>query len=287
MNEFIQSVLTKHISSSIKLIGTTSVSGGCINNAYKVLTDQGSFFLKWNNASLSEMFFSEAKGLTILHDLSTVSVPQPLGKGIFGSKSYLLTEWIAQGSQSAEFWKNFGVHLAEQHRKSHLKFGLDHDNFIGSLHQSNTQHANWVDFFMQERLLPQLKLASSNDLISDTIRHQFDNFFLRLHQLIPKEAPALLHGDLWSGNFMTGSSGEAVIFDPAVYYGHRETEIAFTQLFGGFSADFYHYYNEAFPLESGFDDRVNIHNLYPLLVHVNLFGTSYLSGIIQTLNRFA
>ena len=129
-------------------------------------------------------------------------------------------------------------------------------------------------------------MVSSKGLIDAHIQKKFDLLFNKLEELVPDESPALLHGDLWSGNFMTNSDGDASIFDPAIYYGHRETELAFTQLFGGFSPEFYHYYDAEFPLESGFDERVDIHNLYPLLVHVNLFGSSYLSGIIQTLKKF-
>ncbi|MEP1032933.1 fructosamine kinase family protein [Ekhidna sp.] len=286
MNDFIDHILKKHLSPSICIKTTSSVSGGCVNSTYKISTDTGSYFLKWNKASLNGMFISEEKGLDLLHKYSPIITPKPLGKGVISEKSYLLTEWIEQGIQSSRFWENFGNNLAKQHQNTATKFGLDHDNFIGSLAQSNAQHSSWNDFFIQERLVPQLRLAESKNLISNSIQVQFEMLYSKLDELIPPEQPALLHGDLWSGNFMINQTGEAAIFDPAVYYGHRETELAFTKLFGGFSSEFYHHYNEAHPMEQGFDSRVDIHNLYPLLVHVNLFGTSYLSGIIQTLNRF-
>lgn len=286
MNNFITKVIQKHTTNHLASKQTCSVSGGCINNAYQVVTNSGVLFLKWNHESLANMFISEEKGLSILNEKSPILTPKTLGSGTMEGKSYLLTEWIAKGHPSSHYWENFGNKLAEQHKVTQNAFGLEHDNFIGSLPQSNNQHQSWADFFINERLAPQVKRAESGKLLSVRVQQQFDLLFNKLSELIPIEKPALLHGDLWSGNFMTHESGEAAIFDPAVHYGHRETELAFTRLFGGFSPEFYQSYHSVFPIESGFEDRVDIHNLYPLLVHVNLFGSSYLSGIIQTLNRF-
>ncbi|MEO9483752.1 MAG: fructosamine kinase family protein [Ekhidna sp.] len=287
MNAFIDSILKKHLSPSIQLDSVQPLSGGCINNAFKVFSDQGTFFIKCNQSSLIKMFSTEERCLAMLFKHSPIRTPRPLGIGVANEKSYLLTEWIEKGAQSGKFWESFGSNLAIQHRETHNEFGLDHANFIGSLPQSNSPHTNWHSFFIYERLIPQLNLGISKNIISNDLRSQFDLLFLKLEHLIPKERPSLLHGDLWSGNFTVDQSGEAAIFDPAVYYGHRETELAFTQLFGGFSPSFYHAYQESFPVESGFDERIEIHNLYPLLVHVNLFGASYLSGVLQTLKRFS
>lgn len=285
-DSFIDQVLEKHLSSKEIVERITPISGGCINSTYRVTTDIGDYFLKWNDQQLHEMFLSELKGLLILNEKSELLAPQPLGEGILKDRSYLLTEWIEKGARSSGFWESFAEGLANQHKNSEVQFGLDHNNFIGSLKQSNRNHTSWYDFFVEERLQPQVKLASSKSLISDKLLSQFGTLYTKLENLIPKEAPALLHGDLWSGNFMIDQSGKAAIFDPSVHYGHRETELAFTKLFGGFSRDFYSHYHESFPMEPGFEERVDIHNLYPLLVHVNLFGGSYLHGIIQTLNRY-
>lgn len=285
MNVFIDAVIKRHISDSVEVTSISPVSGGCINSAYQVITSEDSFFLKCNNSELLPMFDTEEQGLTLLYKDSPIHTPRTFGKGEMDHKSYLLTEWIVKGAPSSQFWKNFGINLASQHRITSNQFGLDHDNFIGSLPQSNLHHDLWADFFIKERLIPQLKLASSKHLIPLEIEKQFEELFKKLDNLIPNEKPALLHGDLWSGNFMISHKGEASIFDPAVHFGHRETELAFTHLFGGFSPDFYAHYEQAFPLEPGFEERIDIHNLYPLLVHVNLFGISYLSGIRQTLNR--
>ncbi|MEQ9009688.1 MAG: fructosamine kinase family protein, partial [Ekhidna sp.] len=218
---------------------------------------------------------------------SSIISPQAIASDTLENKSYLLTEWISKGTPNPQFWEDFGKNLALQHKVSSSYFGLDHDNFIGSLPQSNKQHTSWYDFFIEERLTPQLKLATSKNLITKELVSKFESLFNHLENLIPNENPALLHGDLWSGNFIIAESGEAAIFDPAVYFGHRETELAFTKLFGGFDQRFYSSYQDNYPIQHGFEDRVDIHNLYPLLAHVNLFGSSYLSGIIQTLNRFS
>ncbi len=286
MNDFIDQLLTKHLSPATQCQKLIAIAGGCINNTYKILTNRGPFFVKWNEEDLFEMFDAEAKGLAILDVHSPIITPKELGIGTLSNKSFLLTEWIEKGSQSDHFWENFAVNLAEQHAVTSSEFGLDHDNYIGSLEQSNKKHAHWSDFFIHTRLKPQITLASSKNLLNNIHQSQFEELYQKLDDLIPLEKPALLHGDLWSGNFMAEHSGEAAIYDPAVHFGHRETELAFTQLFGGFSEKFYTQYHEVSPLETGFADRVDIHNLYPILVHLNLFGSSYLSGITQTLNRF-
>lgn len=285
MSDFIKKVIQTHLP-DLNIFYINSVTGGCINNAVQVITNNGAYFLKSNSSNLSGMFIAEKQGLAILKKYSSIISPQVIATDTLENKSYLLTEWLTKGTPNPLFWERFAKNLALQHQITSPCFGLDHDNFIGSLTQSNIQHAKWHDFFIAERLTPQLKLASSKKLIGKEVRSKFESLFQKLVNLIPDEKPALLHGDLWSGNFMITESGEAAIFDPAVHYGHRETEIAFTNLFGGFDQRFYAAYYEYQPLEPGFEDRVDIHNLYPLLVHVNLFGSAYLSGIIQTLNRF-
>ncbi|WP_422361682.1 fructosamine kinase family protein [Reichenbachiella sp.] len=262
-----------------------SIGGGCIHQAGVFSFDGGKYFIKWNNYS-SKMFEVEAKGLNLLRKTDSVSIPKVIGSGTVGEVDYLCLECVESRAQCGTFWVDFGTSLAQLHRNTAPKFGLDHDNFIGSLPQANELLDNWTDFFIQERLIPQLKLARDKALIDASLDQTFERLYPKLPKLIPVESPALLHGDLWSGNFLVGDEGQAVIFDPAVYYGHREAELAFTRMFGGFDPLFYQSYHDAFPIDGGFEERVDIFNLYPLLVHVNLFGPSYLSGINQTLSRF-
>jgi fructosamine-3-kinase len=165
-------------------------------------------------------------------------------------------------------------------------YGLNHNNFIGKLPQSNCQHKNWVDFFIEERIQPQLKMATNAGKLGMATIKRFEAMYKQLPQLFPDEPPSLLHGDLWGGNYFFDQSGEATIYDPAVYYGNREIELAFTHLFGGFPSAFYRAYEETYPLQSGFSERKDVYNLYPLLVHTNLFGGSYARRVQRIVNQF-
>lgn len=285
MLEYFQYIL-EQISPDTHITSMQQVGGGCIHNTIRLVTNSQSYFVKYNLAEDASLFETEAKGLQLLSTSSPIRVPKILANGSMQNTSYLLLEWIEKGASNSTFWKDFGQQLARQHQCTQSHFGLDHDNFIGRLPQSNTLHATWDEFFVTERLVPQLELALTNQLIDKDILTRFECLFPQFKNLIPNEPPALLHGDLWSGNFLSDEMHQPVIFDPAVHYGHRETELAFTHLFGGFDRSFYQYYDEVYPLEKGFENRVDLHNLYPLLVHVNLFGRSYLSGILQTLKSY-
>ncbi len=287
MDSFYGNVFTNHFGPEIAIKTISSVPGGCINQTSKVTTNQGLFFIKVNSENLSDLFEKEQLGLELLGEKSSLGVPKVLTSGTQSGKSYLILEWIEKGIANQNFWELFGQKLAEQHKVTSDQFGLDHENHIGRLPQSNNYHGNWTEFFVEERLKPQLKIARDSGLVGNATMQQFYFLFLNLNELIPEESPAFLHGDLWSGNFMCGPNSSPYIFDPAIYFGHREAEIAFTTMFGGFDQEFYSSYEEEFPLQPGFEDRVEIHNLYPLLVHVNLFGPSYLPGIEGTLKRFA
>lgn len=256
-----------------RIISKESVHGGDINQAHKLTFDSGTVaFLKWNEHAHKNMFKTEAKGLDLLRSAETnLFIPKTLAI----SEKYLLLEWVEEGGGKPDSSYNFGVELGKLHSKSHSSFGLDHDNFIGKLKQSNTNHSNWPDFFALQRVEPQVKLGIESGKLSRSLFRDVEQLYKKLGSIFPREEPALLHGDLWSGNFMFTRSGEASIYDPAVYFGHREMDLAMTRLFGGFSSDFYSRYNEQFPLEPGFEERVTLCNLYPILVHANLFGGSY------------
>jgi protein-ribulosamine 3-kinase len=198
--------------------------------------------------------------------------------------AFLVMEFIEEGPKGTHFWQNFGKQLAVLHRCSNEKFGYSRNNYIGSLDQSNSWTTEWVRFFIEQRLEPQLRLAEK--LLSPADYRSFEKLFHRLEKLIPVEAPALLHGDLWGGNYLADEMGQPVLIDPAVYYGHREVDLAMMNLFGGFDSKVFEYYHREFPLEGGWKDRMGLHNLYPLLVHVNLFGGSYLQSVRSNLRRY-
>ena len=267
---------------------STPVGGGCINHAARLEDSAGNkWFVKWQEGEEAlPIFTAEQKGLALLHQHFAGHVPEAIANGSTQGNSWLLMTLVESGPQQADFWEQFGQQLAALHQHSAAAFGLDHDNYIGSLPQYNTWKPTWADFFIEQRLLPQLAFAERRHLIDTSLRKDFDGLFKKLPDLMPDEPPALLHGDLWSGNFMREPGGEPCLIDPAVYYGHREMEIAFTRLFGGFDDTLYQVYQECHPLEKGFEQRRDLCNLYPLLVHLNLFGTSYLPGIRQSLSAY-
>ncbi|MFU8859952.1 MAG: fructosamine kinase family protein [Cyclonatronaceae bacterium] len=268
----------------------SSESGGSINAAYRIsLADSRIFFLKINKGSLYAMFEAEAKGLAVLSEAcKDIRVPGVIGLDTTdnGQYSWLLIDYVDSSRPGSGFFSHFGRGLASLHRHSTPRFGLDHDNYIGSLYQPNTPHETWSEFYTRERLMPQMKAAVDSGLLSPGLSRNFNNLYVRLHEIFPDEPPALLHGDLWGGNYLCDHDGLPVIIDPAVYYGHREMEIAFTKLFGGYEHDFYTAYNEAWPLGKGHEQRVDICNLYPLLVHTNLFGSSYAGRVVSIIKRF-
>ena len=277
----------KHILGiNAKVLDMKHLSGGCINNAVLIRTDQGPFFVKWNHKEKLDMFLAEGKGLALLKDFGPFVIPEVLGIGVLGEKSYLILEFIESALPDNNYWETMGRNLAGLHHCYSDLFGLPYHNYIGSLHQNNTTKENWVDFFIENRLEAQLQLALNGGLITEEFLVSFRKLYPRMEDIFPMAKPSLLHGDLWSGNVMTASNGQPCLIDPAVYYGHREIEIAFTRLFGGFDTVFYDSYHEAYPMETGFDQRVDLYNLYPLLVHLNLFGSSYLGSIKRIINKF-
>lgn len=263
------------------------VSGGCINTCVRIETDHEPYFLKWNRKdAFPGMFEAEAKGLQLLQEAGALRVPKVIGRGSSGNTDILLLEWIGGESRRPEFFRDFGQALARQHQHRSEHFGLDHDNYIGSLPQSNTFNENWIPFFIEQRIQPQLKQARDGGYLGRSDIQSVERLFTKLDQIFPPAQPSLLHGDLWSGNFLVDQVGEPCIVDPAVYYGHPEMELAFTRLFGGYDRSFYEGYQSENPLEPGFGQRMDVYNLYPLLVHVNLFGQGYVGQVRQILRRF-
>lgn len=276
----LENALEKHTTNRVNIQHVSAVSGGSINNAYLLHTSTGKYFVKYNSASRHPgMFAKEAHALQLIRDTDTIPVPKVITYGEVGDQAYILLEYLEKAPRSAGFWNQFGADLAAMHRHTGESYGLDEDNYMGSLPQRNTPKNNWIDFFVENRLMPQVMLAQENGLLSAADVTNFESLYTKLPDLLPIEQPALIHGDLWSGNFLCGPDGKAYIFDPALYYGHREAELAMTTLFGGYDATFYDAYYEAWPLLPGWQDRLDIYNLYPLLIHLNLFGSGYLGAV--------
>lgn len=283
----LQNILSEKYGKPVAVETVVPVSGGCINETAKVKTSEGVFFAKWNHLNkFPRMLQAEGKGLQLLAKTNEITVPYLVAEKDSNNKQYLILEYIQSTLPKKKFWREFGNSLAKLHKHTSEKFGLDHNNYIGSLPQSNRYYDSWDDFFILERLEPQVKAARDAGKIGNSITQKFSRLFSKLENIFPPEKPSLLHGDLWSGNYMVGSKGEPVIIDPAVYYGHREMDLAMTKLFGGFDSDFYSAYVEEFPMENNWQKRTDICNLYPLMVHVNLFGGGYILQVESILRRF-
>lgn len=286
--------LKQHTGTPVGVVREVPVGGGSINDAYRLDTNKGPFFVKVNPGSrqgkpadrFPSMFEAEAEGLNRLRAANVIRVPLVLASGEDHDDSYLLLEHIEGGVKTTGFWEDFGRSMARLHGHTNTGFGLECDNYIGPLKQVNTLHAKWDDFFIHCRLEPQVMMARDKQRIGmgDVLR--FERLYAKLPSLFPQEAPALLHGDLWSGNFLCASDGSPVLIDPAVYFGHREMDIAMTKLFGGFEPAFYSTYNVEWPLEHDWEERIDLCNLYPLLVHVNLFGGGYAAQLSAALKRY-
>ncbi|WEA02202.1 fructosamine kinase family protein [Mucilaginibacter sp. SJ] len=263
------------------------VSGGDINQAYRLQTTLGNFFIKINSFhKFPGMFKSEERGLAIIRKTNTIAVPEVVLQGDTGDESYLILQWIEAGHGDVISSQKLGRQLALMHYYTAAQFGFEADNYMGSFHQSNNQHNSWAQFFIEERLQPMVKMAVDKRELTQTDMYRFDELYKRLPDLFTEEPPALLHGDLWGGNYLIDTNGNPYLIDPSVSYGNREFDIAMTMLFGGFDHAFYEAYNQEFPLQSGWQQRLQLWNLYPLLVHVNLFGSMYTRQARENLSAF-
>lgn len=282
----LQSLLQSAFQKDIILTASGKVTGGDINKTHWVDTSDGKFFIKLNNATLyPEMLQKEAAALGVLKDSKTVTVPSVKAHGVFEDQQYLILDFIEKGYRHNKYWETFATQMANLHQQTNDTFGFIENNYIGSLPQLNTPQTDWITFFVEQRLMVQAAIAFNKGLIDKWLVNKLEVLSLKLPSYIEQVKPALLHGDLWHGNYMIDVSGNPVVFDPAVYYGCSEMEIAFTEMFGRMDDRFYHAYFEQNPSMEGYELRADIYNLYPLLVHLNLFGQSYLSAIQNVLNR--
>lgn len=282
----IGTALSDELKVKILINQAEKIHGGDINETYRIQTNEGHFFLKLNDAiRFPDMFAAEYAGLTTLDAAQTIAVPRPLCYGAVAQQAFLVTEFIEKGSAMRDFWEDFAATLAKLHQQRRPHFGFDSPNYIGTLRQYNTPYSSWPVFYAFNRLMPLTRMAYDQHIIEKAMVEQMEKLCRQLPEIFPLEAPSLLHGDLWSGNFMVGSNGRVCIYDPAVYYGHREMDMAMTRLFGGFDTRFYYAYQAVHPLAPGWQQRIGICQLYPLLVHMLLFGGSYYNSIREILQQ--
>ncbi|MGA7720944.1 MAG: fructosamine kinase family protein [Ignavibacteriaceae bacterium] len=287
LNSQIEQKIIQHTRSEI--ISIKPVAGGRISDAFKLEMKSGdNYFLKLNYIFSNDMFIKEANGLNELKKTAVIRVPSV----ILAEKSFILMEYIEAGAKTKNFFKNFGIKFAELHKFKGNTFGFYEDNFIGSNLQRNIpcddEKNDWITFFYTKRLLVQYTLAEKNEYVTPELTDGILALEKRIYEILggSEEPPTILHGDLWGGNFIVDESGAPVLIDPAVYYGHREADLAMTKLFGGFKPEFYNAYNECFPLPQGYEYRENIYKLYHVLNHLNLFGKGYYCQAMDIINNY-
>lgn len=264
-----------------------SINGGDISSAYRIDTSKNSYFLKQNTSPIAlAMFQTEAYGLNTIAKTNTIKTPSVLACESFEDSAFLLMEYIEWKSPSSEDFKNLGRQLAQLHKHTSESFGLEQNNFIGRLSQSNTKHTSWVNFYTNERLLPQLELAKQKGLLQSSECPNLELIKPKLKPIFDDIKPSLLHGDLWSGNYLISKNGQPYLIDPAVYYGHHEIDIAMTKIFGGFGDPFYTSYSAAISPDKHTEGRIEIYQLYYLLAHLNMFGKSYYESVSSILTKY-
>jgi fructosamine-3-kinase len=286
--EILRETLEDRLDVTIESVAT--VGGGCIANACRLETDAAPFFLKYGDEEVARTFPGEAAGLDALAaaesplEVPTVRDTAPPGDERPG---FLVMEWINAGRQGRRFWERFGEGLAVLHRHTADEYGFEQDNFIGRLPQSNGWMDEWPAFFREERLVPQVAMARERDRWRPEWDRPLEGLYRRLSEILPATPePSVLHGDLWKGNYMVTATGDPALIDPATYYGHREADLAMTELFGGYDDRFYEAYRATWSLEPGYDTRRDIYNLYHLINHLNLFGGGYANSVASTLRAF-
>ncbi len=263
------------------------LSGGSINEAAKIITSSDSLFVKWNDTeAFPAMFELEARNLNLLRQTQTVQTPAVIEVNDVDNLSFLILDYVQANTKSFAGTEKLGEQIALLHQNTNVDFGLHYNNYIGILQQFNKLNESWADFFIENRLKPLVNKAYQMQLLDLEEMSLFVTLYQKIPTLFPDEKPALLHGDLWGGNYLITETGIPFVFDPACYFGHREMDIAMTVLFGGYDRVFYEAYHATFPLESGWQERTALWNLYPLLIHLLLFGKNYHNNLMQSVKKF-
>jgi fructosamine-3-kinase len=276
----------QHIGDSSAILQYKRVYGGDINEAFFVQSERQPYFVKIRHSLPPRFFQCEATGLETLRKANAINVPSVYGVKETNDYGFLILEWV-EGEETSKTAEQLGYAVARLHQCYGPSFGFVEDNYIGLLPQKNGWYENWVDYYRECRLLPQIELAEQKGRMPARRRNKLEKLLASLERWLPETcSPSLLHGDLWGGNWIVGANGVPYLIDPAVFYGHYEFEIAFTELFGGFPSRFYEAYNELMLLSSDYHERKQLYQLFYLLVHLNLFGETYGSAVDRVLQRY-
>lgn len=291
LNEVLKKTIEKQFfqlkEKEIVIENAVPVRGGDTSDAYQLVTNVGAFFLKiLKDSDHPDIFEKESEGLRLLSRSNTVAIPQVIFTNSSTDIQYIVTEFITKQAPHKDFWKIFAQNLANLHRQHSPFFGFHSDNYIGPLSQSNKSHENWPTFYRSERIEPLIKKCIDQKLLDTSILTSCNLLYKQIEDIFPTEKPSLLHGDLWGGNYLSGPGGKPYLFDPSVYYGSREMDIAMTRLFGGFDRQFYWYYEDIYPLPEDWQKRIALCQLYPLLVHALIFRGGYIRQVKNIISSY-
>lgn len=268
---------------NLEILATKALFGGDINKVYRLETDEGDYVVKYNDVQkFPGMFEAERKGLELLRQTNSFTIPKVTTHNRIENTAYLLMEYLPSGKKTDSFWQSFAKKLVKLHKTTSSSYGLEHDNYIGSLPQYNETHTYAAEFYILQRLEPQFRMAVENGFRFSNL----ESFYTVVSNEIPEEPSSLVHGDLWNGNYMVSINGKPVLIDPAVSFASREMDLAMMQLFGGFPAEVFEVYDENFPLEYDWQHRTSLWQLYYLVVHLNLFGAGYLHQVEAVLRKY-
>ncbi|MFD2760026.1 fructosamine kinase family protein [Lentibacillus juripiscarius] len=285
MNRFMQTALQQTgDNSSVKQ--AKRVAGGSINESYFVETEEQQYFIKYHTDPPARFFELEAKGLDLIRQTDSIAVPEVYAYSDEKDAAFLVMEWVEGERAHNTQWK-LGDRIAHMHQAFGDNHGFAYDTFIGTLPQPNGLFSNWLDYYRERRLKAQLTLGVDRGCITGKRRERLERLLMNLEKWVPANVePSYLHGDLWGGNWLAGSGGDPYVIDPSFLYGDRHFELAFTELFGGYSGDFYRAYWDRFPLSPDYADVKPLYQLYYLLVHLNIFGEAYGSSVDAILKRY-
>lgn len=271
---------------SSKLIEVKPIAGGSINDAFYVRTEAAEYFMKHHPHSQKGFFKSEAIGLRLIKETGTISVPNYFSYSDSKGEAFLLMEWVS-GEKTEKTDELLGRNLAKLHQNFGPMHGFDNDTYIGILDQPNKLNPNWLEYFRECRLSFHAKQAVNKGVLNGLRKEKMLKLIDQLDKWIPSFIePSYLHGDLYNGNWLVGNAGEPFLVDPSFFYGDRHLEIAFTEVFGGFSKEFYDSYKEFFPLRDDYEEIKKIYQLYYLLAHLIMFGEEYGKKMDDILNYY-